>query len=462
MHKKPNVIVVFIDDMGYKDLSCMGSDFYETPNIDSIGECGMTFSNGYAACPVCSPSRGSLLTGKYPARLGLTDWIDPTGEFHPLKGVLIDAPYIKHLPSDEKTLAHYLKESGYNCWHVGKWHLGDREHYPDRVGFDVNIGGAYNGQPPQGYFSPWGIETLVDGEEGDFLSDRLTDEAIKLIKNNDGKPYFLNLWHYAVHTPIQAKKEDVEYFTEKAKKMGLDRLNPFVEGEEMPTDDKKGVRVQRRSIQSDPCYAALIYNLDQNVGRLLNAVEESGEKDNTIIIFSSDNGGLATAEGAPTCNLPLSEGKGWTKEGGLRVPLLINFPKLVQKGSICDLAVTTPDIFSTVLELVGTPVKDENIDGVSFLPSLKREDQPSRPIFWHYPHYGNQGGRPGAAVRYRNHKLIQYFEDGRCELYDLANDRSERDNLIYKQPQKTQELLGYLTEWQNKVGALYPIKRETI
>ncbi len=459
MKKKPNVIIIYIDDMGYKDVSCMGSDFYETPNIDSIGKDGMVFSNAYAACPVCSPSRGSLLTGKYPARLGVTDWIDPSGEHHPLKGRLVDAPYIKHLPDNEKTLAHYLKGAGYNCWHVGKWHLGDREYYPDRVGFDINIGGAYNGQPPRGYFSPWGIETLNDGEDGDFLSDRLTDEAINLIKNSDGKPYYLNMWHYAVHTPIQAKKEDVEYFSEKAKRMGLDRLDPFVEGEEFSTDDKRGKRVVRRIVQSDPCYAALIYNLDQNVGRLIKAVEESGDRDNTLIVFSSDNGGLATAEGSPTCNLPLSEGKGWTKEGGLRVPLLINYPKLIQKGGVSDLPVCTPDIFSTVLELADISISSENIDGVSFFPSLKKEDQPTRPIFWHYPHYGNQGSRPGAAVRYGEYKLIQYFEDERCELYNLENDRSEKDNLIYKMPQKAKELLRYLTEWQREVGALFPQER---
>ncbi len=460
MNKKPNVVIIYIDDMGYKDLSCMGSDFYETPNIDSIGKNGMTFTDGYAACPVCSPSRGSLLTGKYPAKLGVTDWIDMSGVGHPLKGRLIDAPYIKHLPDGERTLAHYLKDVGYNCWHVGKWHLGGREYYPDRVGFDVNIAGAHNGQPPQGYFSPWGIETLTEGADGDFLSDRITDEAINLIKNSDGKPFYLNMWHYAVHTPIQAKEEDIAYFTKKAADMGLDKFDPFTEGEEFLTDDKKGKRVRRRFIQSDPCYAALIYNLDQNVGRLIEAIKESGELDNTLIVFSSDNGGLATAEGSPTCNLPLSEGKGWTKEGGLRVPLLIQCNNMINPGSVCEMPVTTPDIFSTVLELAGVSAEQENIDGVSFAPSLKMEGQNTRPIFWHYPHYGNQGGQPGAAVRYGDYKLIQYFEDSRCELYNLVKDKSERDNLVYKQPQKVEELLKYLTDWQSEVGALFPQRRE--
>ncbi len=396
--KKPNIVFIYIDDMGCKDLSCLGSDFYETPNIDRLAKNGVIFKNGYAACPVCSPSRASALTGKYPAKLGVTDWIDCWGGTHPRKGKLIDAPYLKHLPKNEKTVAHYLKDAGYATWHVGKWHLGDAEFYPEHFGFDVNIGGFRWGSPAKGYFSPYNMETLSDGPDGEYLTDRITDEALKLINSYDpDKPFYLNLWHYAVHTPIEAKAGDVEYFRIKAFRMGLDRLTPIIEGECMPFENDQKKRVRRRVVQSDPTYAAMILNLDQNIGRVIDAIEKLGQLEDTVFIFSSDNGGLSTAEGSPTCNLPFSEGKGWTKEGGLRVPFFIS-----QIGtystSVCETRVTSPDIFSTILDVAGLSPDDSDVDGVSLVPCLTSKSLSSRPLFWHYPHYGNQGGTPAAAM----------------------------------------------------------------
>ena len=259
----------------------------------------------------------------------MTDWIDMEGTSHPLRGKLIDAPYIKHLPEGEYTIAQALKDAGYETWHVGKWHLGGREYYPDHFGFDVNIGGCSWGHPHEGYFSPYGIETLPEGPEGEYLTDRITDEAVRLLKERKAggsrKPFYMNLCHYAVHTPIQVKDEDRERFEKKAREQGLDQETALVEGEFHHTEDKKGRRVVRRVIQSDPSYAGMIWNLDQNIGRLLEALSECGEEENTVVVFTSDNGGLATSEGSPTCNLPASEGKGWVYEGGTRVPLIVKY-----------------------------------------------------------------------------------------------------------------------------------------
>ena len=243
MAVQPNFLFIFMDDMGWRDLACTGSTFYETPNIDRLCRQGMVFANSYASCPVCSPSRASYLTGQYPARLGVTDWIDMEGTSHPLRGKLIDAPYIKHLPEGEYTIAQALKDAGYDTWHVGKWHLGGREYYPEHFGFDVNIGGCSWGHPHEGYFSPYGIETLPEGPEGEYLTDRITDEAVRLLKERKAggsrKPFYMNLCHYAVHTPIQVKDEDRERFEKKAREQGLDQQTALVEGEFHHTEDKK-------------------------------------------------------------------------------------------------------------------------------------------------------------------------------------------------------------------------------
>ncbi|MCI8623696.1 MAG: sulfatase [Provencibacterium sp.] len=456
--EKPNILFILLDDMGWRDLHCTGSDFYETPHIDQLAREGMVFPNAYAACPVCSPSRASYLTGKYPAKVGVTDWIS-MGNFHPIRAKLVEAPYLKHIPVGEKTIAASLKEQGYATWHVGKWHLGGEDYYPERFGFEKNIGGCSWGSPYQGYFSPYGIHTLPDGPEGEYLTDRITDEAIKLIQSEERRPFFLSLCHYAVHIPIEAKEKDMERFRRKAEKMGLDKAEALVPGEAAPTG--KGKRVIRRMVQSDPAYAAMLWNLDENIGRLMQALEESGKADNTLVVFTSDNGGLATAEGSPTCNLPARDGKGWMYEGGTRVPLIIRYPKRIRAGSRCLTPVTTPDFYPTFMELTGAQeALPEGIDGVSLLPLLQGGAIAERPIFWHYPHYGNQGGTPGASVVLGRYKLIEFFEDNRCELYDIAADFGEHQDIAAQQPETAARLRGLLHQWQKEVGALFPTVNE--
>ena len=449
--------MILIDDMGWKDLSACGSTFYESPNIDALMHSGMMFDNAYASCPVCSPSRASILTGKYPATVGVTDWIDTSGECHPVKGYLIDAPYIKHLPHEEYNIAKCLKDNGYRTYHIGKWHLGTKEYYPECQGFDVNIGGCHLGHPHHGYFSPYQIENLEDGPDGEYLTDRLTDEAIKLIKESGDDPFFMNLWHYTVHMPEQAKEEDVRYFKEKAKLLKIDRINPFVEGEHFPIEIKKNMRVTRRVIQSDVIYAAMIKNLDWNIGRVLKALKETGKLDDTIIIFTSDNGGLSTAEGSPTCNFPAREGKGWSYEGGTRVPLAITYPKIVKSGIHSQFPTTSPDLYPTILDMAGLPLQpQQHVDGISLLPVLKGHTLTDRPIFWHYPHYGNQGGTPASSLRYGKWKLIEFFEDMHTELYDLDEDPSETLNLSDAYPLKRDELKKMLHDWRESISAKIP------
>lgn len=459
---QPNIIFILIDDLGWADLGCYGSDFYETPNLDRLAAESMRFTDAYAACPVCSPTRASILTGKYPATLGITDWIDFRKVIHPARGKLIDVPYIDHLPLEETTIAATLRAEGYTTWHVGKWHLGGPDFYPDKQGFDVNIGGWQAGSPTNGYFSPWGFPTLADGPEGEYLTDRLTDEAIRLIEQNEQQngeqPFFLNLWYYTVHTPIQAKADKIAKYEAKAKALGLDKVQTFAEGDFFPAEHKKEKRIQRRLVQSDPVYAAMIESLDENIGRLLQAVERAGQSDNTIVIFTSDNGGLATAESSPTCNAPLAEGKGWMYEGGTREPLLVKWPGVTQPGSLCATPVTSPDFYPTLLEIAGGSAPDNTaLEGVSLVPLLHGAESLDREaIYWHYPHYGNQGGTPGSSVRAGDYKLIEFFEDGRLELYNLRDDISEEHNLVDVKPDVAARLHALLVAWREQVEAKIP------
>ena len=453
--RKPNFLFILIDDLGWRDLGCYGSSFYETPHLDRLASEGMVFTDAYAACPVCSPTRASILSGKYPANVGVTNFI---GKAHPSRGKLIDAPYIDHLPLEETSLASALKEDGYTTWHVGKWHLGDAPYYPEKQGFDVNVGGCSWGQPKNGYFSPWGIENLEDGPPGEYLTDRLADEAIRLIRTNDGQPFFLNMDFYSVHTPIQAKENVIAKYEKKAVELGLDKLRTFAEGENFPCEHKKDRRVIRRLVQSDPVYAAMIEALDENIGRLLQALDETGQADNTVVFFTSDNGGLATAEGSPTCNSPLAEGKGWMYEGGTREPLIVRWPHVVEPGSQCTVPVTSPDFYPTMLEMAGLePRPEQHQDGVSIVPLLKGGTTVEREaIFWHYPHYGNQGGTPGSSVRMGDYKLIEFFEDARLELYNLRDDLSEATNLVDLEPERARRLQTALAEWRAAAEAKSP------
>ncbi|HUS58326.1 MAG TPA: sulfatase, partial [Planctomycetota bacterium] len=358
----------------------------------------------------------------------------------------------------EKSLAAALRDGGYATWHVGKWHLGGRPFYPDKHGFDVNIAGCDWGMPAKGYFSPYGIETLPEGPDGEYLTDRITDEAVRLIRSNSGKPFFLNLWHYAVHVPIQVRPEWMDKYRRKAQAMGLDKLKTFEEGPLFPCEHKKHKHIVRRLVQSDPAYAAMIENLDGNIGRVLEAVEQTGQAENTIVIFTSDNGGLATAESSPTCNRPLAEGKGWMYEGGTRAPLIVKWPGVTQPGSTCTVPVTSPDFYPTLLEMAGLePLPAQHVDGISFASLLRGGPAPKREaIFWHYPHYGNQGGTPGSSMRAGDWKLIEFFEDGRLELYNLRQDPSEERNLATQHPERVCEMKRMLAQWRESVGGRIP------
>ena len=452
-----NVLFILLDDFGWKDLGCYGSGFYETPNLDRFAQQGMRFTDAYAACPVCSPTRASILTGKYPATIGMTDWIDWGGFMHPCRGRVVDVPYLKELPSGETTLAEALRQGGYRTYHVGKWHLGGEGHFPEQHGFEVNVGGCSMGSPQHGYFSPWKIPTLPDGPEGEYLTDHLTDEAIRLLEENGDAPFFMYLSHYAVHTPIQAPQHYVDKYTTKARMLGLDVVNPFEVGEYFPGEHMRHKRVTRRRLQSDPIYAGMVQNMDENVGRVLEALQRLGLEEETLVIFTSDNGGLSTADSSPTCNAPLAEGKGWMYEGGTREPLLIRWPGTIAPDSTCTTPVSSPDFYPTLLEATGLPLRpQQHIDGVSLLPLLRGEVHERGPLFWHYPHYGNQGGTPGSSVRDGDYKLIEFFEDGRLELYNLREDLGETRNLADALPDIRDRLHRQLREWRDRIEAKIP------
>ncbi len=457
--KKPNILFILLDDFGWKDLSCYGSDFYETPNLDRLASRSMRFTDAYAACPVCSPTRASILSGKYPARLGLTNYIHCGKPGHRDRARLIDAPYTPFLDTREKSLAAALLEQGYATWHLGKWHLGERQYWPDKHGFELNIAGCDHGHPPAGYFSPYRIPTLDDGPDGEYLTDRITDEAISLVRQRDTKkPFFMNLWYYTVHTPIQGKKNLVDKYERKARSLGLDKVKTFEESEIHPKSKSISKRIRRRLVQSDPEYAAMIECMDTNVGRLLEALEAEGELSNTMVIFTSDNGGLATSEGSPTCNAPLNEGKGWMYEGGTREPLLVCWPGVTQPNSSCHVPVISTDFYPTILDMIGAEqMPEQHRDGISFAPLLKGEAAPERDgIFWHYPHYGNQGGTPGSSIRLGDWKLIEFYEDGRLELYNLRHDIGETQNLAGMRPEITSKLHERLKEWRREMEAAEP------
>jgi arylsulfatase A-like enzyme len=461
MIKHPNFLFILADDLGWMDLSCYGSTFYETPNLDKLALGGIRFTNAYASCPVCSPTRASILTGKYPATLGLTQFIGGNTE-----GKLIEPSYIDHLSSNEISLAATLKENGYQTWHVGKWHLGGEAYYPEKHGFDVNIGGCEWGIPIHGYFSPWRIPNLEDvpikkRKNKKYLTDHLTDEAIKLIRGSDNKPFYLNMWYYSVHIPIQAKRDYIRYYQKKVKKQGLKDLDPFEIGENFPCAHKKDDLIKRRVIQSNPKYAAMIHSLDENIGRLVETLEDVSKRDDTIIIFYSDNGGLSTAEGSPTCNAPLSEGKGWMYEGGTRVPLIINWSKIVEPGRLSNVPITSTDFYPTILKMANLPLMpNQHCDGINFFPILKGKIEQNRdPIFWHFPHYGNQGGTPGSSVIVDDYKLIKFYEDNHIELYNLKKDISEKNNIVVEEPKIAYQLNKILTDWIVKNKAHLPKSR---
>ncbi|MFH1717341.1 MAG: sulfatase [Planctomycetota bacterium] len=449
--KRLNFVFFLIDDMGWTDLGCYGSSFYETPNIDRLAGEGMRFTDAYAACPVCSPTRASIVAGKYPARLGITQWIGGPNE---------PTPYRHYLPLEEVTIAEALKESGYATGFVGKWHLATRDpdrakYYPDKQGFDVNIGGDNSGAPPT-YFWPYekqnrSLETLPPGgQEGEYLTDRLTDESLKFIEANKDRPFLLYLSHYAVHTPTESKQALTDKYKARADKL------PAPDGPKFVTVYG---RYRTRQVQDNPVYAGMVQSVDESVGRVMSKLEELGVADNTAVIFMSDNGGLSTVprEG-PTCNLPLRAGKGWLYEGGIREPMIIKWPGVVKPGSTCGEPVTSTDFYPTMLQMAGLPLRPkQHVDGVSLVALLKGNGRPKREaIYWHYPHYHGSGSKPSGAIRAGDYKLIEWYEDNSIELYNLKDDLGEKDDMAGKMPEKAAELRGLLHRWLKQTKADVP------
>ena len=444
---KPNIVFILADDLGWADLGSYGSMFYETPNLDRMAEEGMRFTDAYAACNVCSPTRASILTGKYPASMGITSHIGlPQPDKWRKNTPLLPASYEEHLDLSEITLAEAMKAAGYRTAFIGKWHLGyDEQYYPEHQGFDVNIGGYGKGQPPS-YFSPYRIPNLSDGPKGEYLTDRLTDEALKLMEESKDEPFLIYLSHYAVHTPLQGKPELVEKYKAKAEKLN---------GSDTEFSDDRGVST--RQVQSHAVYAAMVESLDDSVGRIMDKLRELDLEKNTIVIFTSDNGGLSTSEGSPTSNLPLSVGKGWNYEGGIREPLIVKWPGVTKPGSVTDGQVTSPDFYPTILQIIGQPVPaGQKIDGESVVPLLKGETMPKRPLYWHYPHYSNQGGFPSGVVRLGDYKLVENYQDMSVELFNVKSDIGERNEISKANPEKAVELTKLLHEWRKQVGAEMP------
>jgi arylsulfatase A len=427
----PNVVLILIDDIGWTDLACYGSKFYQTPNIDKLAASGVRLTQGYSACTVCSPTRAAVMTGKYPARLHITDWI--AGHQRPFARLKPPA-WTQHLPHEEVTIAEVFKAGGYATAHIGKWHLGNEEYWPRTHGFDVNMGGNHRGQPPS-YFFPYErnqikLPGLAEGQPDEYLTDRLTAEAISFITANKDKPFFLYLPHYAVHTPLQAKPEMVAKYQAKA-----DPSSP----------------------QHNATYAAMIESLDEGIGRLLAALDELKLRDNTIVVFTSDNGGLELNQ--VTANDPLRAGKGSAYEGGVHVPFIVSYPPKIRAGSTCDTPAMSIDLLPTLAALCGLEQSRElAADGVDLSPALTGSGDVKRePLYWHYPHYHPGGATPYGAVRAGDWRLVEFYETAKLELYNLREDIGETTDLAAIQTQKRDELATLLRNWRNKVGAQMPL-----
>jgi len=442
--RPPNFVVILVDDLGWTDLGCMGSRFYETPHVDRMAAGGMTFSNGYAACAVCSPTRAAVQTGRYPARVGVTDWIrakfqggtigpagkNPAGYTEGSKTRLSCPQNPLFMELDEVTLAEALKPAGYVSCHIGKWHLGQEAQFPERQGYDENFGGCDLGQPPS-YFDPYAsnrpfyeIPNLPPRRQGEYLTDREADEAVRFIRRNKDKPFFLHLAHYCVHTPLMGKKDVVAKYAAKPK-----------------TNHK------------NPTYAAMVESVDDACGRVVEVLDELGLSQRTVIVFTSDNGGLL----GPTDNQPLRSGKGFPYEGGIRVPWIVRWPGVIQESSKCDVPISSIDLFPTLLELAGVSLPEgRTIDGVSLVPLLKQTgDIPQRDLLWHFPHYRFPRG-PYSIIRSGDFKLIKWYAEDGYELFNLADDLGETNDLAPAMPEKVRQLDARLTAMLEDCRAKLP------
>jgi arylsulfatase A-like enzyme len=427
---KPNILFILADDLGQMDIGAFNpKTFYETPNIDGLAKRGMKFTQGYAACCVCSPTRGSILTGKYPPRFGITNFI-PGGR----SGKLLPAPNAGQLALQEVTIAESLRDAGYATFMSGKWHLGNEGFMPTDQGF-ANDESAATGPKSD-------VKKSADDPK---KTDRICNDAVAFIEANKDKPFFAYLPFNAPHVPVGARADLVAKWEKKAQHAPADAWG----------QERKN---QVRLTQNHAAYAAMLEQFDTGIGRVLSALEKNGLTEKTIIVFMSDNGGLSTAEGSPTSNFPLRAGKGWPYEGGVREPLIVVAPGVTKPATTCDSPVISTDFYPTLLQLAGQPLKpDQHLDGMSFVPLLKGESTArGKPLFWHYPHYANQGGSPNSVIRDGDWKLIEWHEDGSLELYDIAQDLSEKTNLAAEQPDKVKELHAKLIAWRKEVGALMP------
>ncbi len=444
----PNFLVILADDYGWNDAGFMGSKVYETPNLDSLASCSMVCTNGYAACQVSSPSRASLLTGLYTSRHGITNWIgEKSGEEWRTMGRhsrLLPAEYKMQLDSSYITIPEVLKDFGYKTFMAGKWHLGATV-TPESQGFDINIGGWDAGSPKGGYFSPYDNPVLKDGPDGENLSMRLADETASFLTSmaDAGKPFFIYLSFYAVHGPIQTTEELWSKYRDKISDLGLTGKDGFHIDGMLPV----------RNQQDNPVYAGLIEQMDRAIGRVLRQLKDLGLDDNTIIIFTSDNGGVVSGDSYSTSLVPLRGGKGRAWEGGIRVPFIVHLPHMKEKV-VSDTPVSGIDIYPTIVDYAGGKVED--VEGISLRPLLDGNGLSRRALFWHYPHYGNQGGEPAAVMRKGKWKLIYYYETGKCELYDLETDLSETTSLTDRHPFRTRSMSAELKRWLSDTGALMP------
>ncbi len=435
--QKPNVIFFLLDDMGYMDIGANNpKTFYETPNIDKLAATGMRFTDGYAACPVCSPTRASIMTGKYPPRTGVTDYIGGHKT-----GALIPAPNANHIALEETTIAEALRDAGYATFFSGKWHLGDGQFSPNAQGFSGVLGKSYE------YYPPNNDPNLPSAQDDPKKTDRVVSDFLAFLGGHKDKPFFAYLPFTAVHQKIGARADLVAKYQKKQNNAPA----PKPDGEQ---DYKRG---RQQPVQNNAVYAGMIDQLDSAVGRVIAAIDKAGLTDRTIIIFMSDNGGLSTAERSPTSNLPLRAGKGWLYEGGIREPMIIRAPDVTKPGSVCSTPVISTDFYPTILELAGLPpMPKQHVDGVSLAPLLKGGKLERGPLYWHYPHYGNQGGAPGGAIRDGEWKLIEWFGTPTPELYNLASDLGERHDVAAQNPDKVKELQTKLAAWRKDVNAIMP------
>jgi arylsulfatase A-like enzyme len=444
--KKQNFVFILVDDLAWTDLGYSGSKFYETPNIDALSDVSIQFTNAYAASSVCSPARAAIMTGKHPARVNITDWIpgdDPQNE------KLLGPKDLNELPLAEITIAEVLKEDGYETFFAGKWHLGSKGFYPEDQGFDLNFGGHHRGSPPGGYYSPYKNPKLTNGPDGEYLTDRITNESINFVEHVEKEPFLLFLSFYTVHTPIQASKRHLERFEKKLAGLNMQETRQKIEGNGITTLD-----------QLNPKYASMVYAMDENIGRLITSLKERGLFENTTIIFTSDNGGLSTLNQkyksiAPTAILPLRAGKGWLYEGGIRVPLLIKPANYKVKKKISVEPVIGYDFFPTILSMAGIGNQGiDSLDGVDLTPLFTKDGDIEREaIYWHYPHYHGSGWTPGAAIRMGDWKIIEFYETNTVELYNLADDISETNDLSSQYPEKALSMQSELHKLQKSMHA---------